>query len=71
MPAIPHRSRLKIKMKTPAGQWVDRLPAMIKYDSWSSMTLKYDRLPAMIKCDSYVWHLYVRFGGLYPASYLK
>lgn len=29
-PAIPHRSRVKIKMQTPAGNWIDRIPAMIK-----------------------------------------
>lgn len=30
-PAIPHRSRVKVKMMMPNGAWVDRLPAWIKW----------------------------------------
>jgi len=30
-PAIPHRSRVKIKLQTPSGSWIDRLPSMIKW----------------------------------------
>ncbi|KAK1779396.1 hypothetical protein QBC45DRAFT_477772 [Copromyces sp. CBS 386.78] len=30
-PAIPHNSKIKITLELPDGQWVDRLPAWIKY----------------------------------------
>ncbi|RYP81676.1 hypothetical protein DL769_001908 [Monosporascus sp. CRB-8-3] len=30
-PAIPHNSKIKISMKTPQGERIDRLPAWIKY----------------------------------------
>ena len=30
-PAIPHGSRVKIHLKTQAGEWVDRIPAWIKF----------------------------------------
>ncbi|KAI0019819.1 carbohydrate-binding module family 48 [Xylariomycetidae sp. FL0641] len=30
-PAIPHNSKIKISMTTPSGEWIDRLPAWIKY----------------------------------------
>jgi hypothetical protein len=29
--AIPHGSRLKIRMRHPGGWWVDRIPAWIKW----------------------------------------
>ncbi|KAK4190278.1 alpha-glucan branching enzyme [Podospora australis] len=30
-PAIPHNSKIKITLELPTGEWVDRLPAWIKY----------------------------------------
>ncbi|OIW27727.1 glycoside hydrolase [Coniochaeta ligniaria NRRL 30616] len=30
-PAIPHNSKIKITLELPSGEWVDRLPAWIKY----------------------------------------
>ncbi|KAL1883048.1 hypothetical protein VTK73DRAFT_123 [Phialemonium thermophilum] len=30
-PAIPHNSKVKISLELPNGEWVDRLPAWIKY----------------------------------------
>ncbi|KAJ4307055.1 alpha-1,4-glucan branching enzyme [Collariella sp. IMI 366227] len=30
-PAIPHNSKIKISLELPSGEWVDRLPAWIKY----------------------------------------
>ncbi|KAK4214018.1 glycoside hydrolase superfamily [Rhypophila decipiens] len=30
-PAIPHNSKIKISLELPTGEWVDRLPAWIKY----------------------------------------
>ncbi|KAK3997102.1 alpha-glucan branching enzyme [Cladorrhinum sp. PSN332] len=30
-PAIPHNSKIKITLQLPSGEWVDRLPAWIKY----------------------------------------
>eukprot|EP00252_Welwitschia_mirabilis_P009173 TRINITY_DN21526_c0_g1_i3.p1 TRINITY_DN21526_c0_g1~~TRINITY_DN21526_c0_g1_i3.p1 ORF type:complete len:776 (+),score=154.88 TRINITY_DN21526_c0_g1_i3:122-2449(+) len=30
-PAIPHGSRVKFRLKTPQGAWIDRIPAWIKY----------------------------------------
>jgi len=30
-PAIPHMSKIKISMTSPSGEWIDRLPAWIKY----------------------------------------
>ncbi|KAL2133595.1 hypothetical protein VTI74DRAFT_2070 [Chaetomium olivicolor] len=30
-PAIPHNSKVKITLELPTGEWVDRLPAWIKY----------------------------------------
>lgn len=30
-PAIPHNSKLKMALELPTGQWVDRMPAWIKY----------------------------------------
>ncbi|ORY64171.1 family 13 glycoside hydrolase [Pseudomassariella vexata] len=30
-PVIPHQSKVKISMTTPTGEWIDRLPAWIKY----------------------------------------
>ncbi len=29
-PAIPHRSRLKLKLQAPGGWWADRVPAWIR-----------------------------------------
>eukprot|EP00798_Chlamydomonas_sp_ICE-L_P020992 gene20992-27850_t len=42
--AIPHRSRLKIRLQDPRGGWVDRLPAMVKYATVEPgvMAAKYD-----------------------------
>ena len=33
-PAIPHGSRVKIRLQHPHGHWVDRLPA---YISWATI----------------------------------
>ncbi|KAK0741683.1 alpha-glucan branching enzyme [Apiosordaria backusii] len=30
-PAIPHNSKIKISLELPSGEWIDRLPAWIKY----------------------------------------
>lgn len=30
-PAIPHRSKLKVKLQAPAGWWAYRVPAWIKW----------------------------------------
>lgn len=32
-PAIPHGSRVKVRIRKPDGQWVDRIPAWIKYST--------------------------------------
>lgn len=43
-PAIPHRSRVKIRLRHPGGWWVDRLPAWIKWATVEPgvMGAKYD-----------------------------
>jgi len=43
-PAIPHKSRIKIKLQAPGGWWVDRLPAWIKWATVepNKMGAKYD-----------------------------
>ncbi|KAG2445373.1 hypothetical protein HYH02_008838 [Chlamydomonas schloesseri] len=38
-PAIPHRSKVKCRLETPDGQWVERIPAWIKWatQAWNEI----------------------------------